>query len=164
MHTKNKTVTGQGITPDEFTYDDEHADSLDCPYRMIYTTVAENGAEEKHSVGCDNLRDAMELAAMVYPDRRIEEGVNEWLIIDDTNEGIVVARIVENQPPLTTTAPTDRLEQIMAERNVLLNALQRISESVICWQDNEANALLEGVGIIATNAVNQVFQMEGMDQ
>jgi hypothetical protein len=82
MHTKNKTVTGQGITPDEFTYDDEH----------------------------------------------------------------------------------DRLEQIMAERNVLLNALQRISESVICWQDNEANALLEGVGIIATNAVNQVFQMEGMDQ
>lgn len=155
MHTKNKTLKASGKPELPTTYDDEHADSMDCPYRMIYTTVAENGAEEHHSVGCDDLRDAMELAAMVYPDRRIEEGVGEWNIIDDTNEGIVVARIVKN---------ANRLEQIMAERNVLLAALQRIGESTMAWRDEEANALIEGIGIIANNAVNQVFQMEGMNQ
>jgi hypothetical protein len=160
MHTKNKTVTGQSNASDEFTYDDEHADSLDCPYRMIYTTVAENGAEEKHSVGCDDLADALDLARNIYPDATLF-GHNP---IDITVGGEVVAQIVENQPPPTPTAPTDRLEQIMAERNVLLNALQRISESVICWQDDEANALLEGVGIVANNAINKVFQMEGMNQ
>lgn len=63
-----------------------------------------------------------------------------------------------------TTTDTDRIEQLLKERDVALAALQRISESAICWQDGEANALLEGIGIIANNAVNEVFQMEGMNQ
>lgn len=57
-----------------------------------------------------------------------------------------------------------RLEQIMAERNILLAALQRIGNSTVAWRDEEANALIEGIGIVANNAVNQVFQMEGMNQ
>jgi hypothetical protein len=59
---------------------------------MIYTTVAENGAEEKHSVGCDDLADALDLAAMVYPDATLF-GHSP---IDITVGGEVVAQIVEN--------------------------------------------------------------------
>jgi len=69
-----------------------------------------------------------------------------------------------NEPWDEALEATNRLEQIMAERNVLLDALQRISDCTICWQDDEANALLEGVGIVANNAIHKVFQMEGMDQ
>lgn len=76
----------------EFTYDDEHADSLDCPYRMIYTTVVENGAEEKHSVGCDDLADALDLARNIYPDATLFG----HMPIDIQVDGETVAQIIRN--------------------------------------------------------------------
>jgi len=76
----------------EFTYADEHADSLDHSHRMIYTTVAPDGAEEKHSVGCEDLADALDLARNIYPDATLF-GHNP---IDIIVGGEVVAQIIEN--------------------------------------------------------------------
>ncbi len=55
-------------------------------------------------------------------------------------------------------------DKFLKERNILLAAMQCIGKNTVAWRDEEANKLIESIGNTANQAINKVFQMEGMNQ